>query len=148
MSLEITTTDKFISSEILIHLFGNFGAIDKFIRHNDQHCTVTYHDERDAEDAKKDLNGMKIGSITIKIEWTEAQPIIDRNTQHVPLRLIIADLPQDANIQEITKELSKFGTITSVKYVLEVTYADERDCEDAVKAYKGSTITATVIHLN
>lgn len=96
---------------------------------------VYYPDERDGEDAYRGLQGRQEFILTRLTTEPEQKGRTRFNAQPGGT-ILVSDL-NVGDYQEIVNYFSRYGTMIGVRFALQITFADERDAEDAIRDANG-----------
>lgn len=125
MSLFVRATSLETTKQEIADHFLRYGQVIS-IERKGEGWEVIYEDERDAEDAKKDLGGSFVNLNSDVVMVPESNIVIVSEL----------NLSPEATEQDVGDYFSRYGRITSIELEKEwiIIYDDERDAEDARKS--------------
>lgn len=86
---------------------------------------VVFKNVKDAQEAFASLQrDPNRGKSVYHVEWDETPELL----QPLPdFKLIVTNIPENADVNQVVRDFERFGPIKSLKYVLEIVYSNQDD---------------------
>ncbi|KAI9337155.1 putative polyadenylated RNA protein [Zopfochytrium polystomum] len=166
--LYVGNLDSRVDQQLLFHIFSLGSTTDiiqsvKIINQQDKQMGglnygfVEFHDRAHAEQALMSLNGKKILSAEIKVNWAHAAGAKEDTSSH--FHIFVGDLSPEINDQALAKAFSHFTSMSEARVMWDsvsrksrgygfVSFREKPDADQAIVTMNGQWLGARQIRVN